>query len=146
MQLGDHTLEDGWLVEAGQFEAKASSFQTVTFSNAFRTAPVVLAAVTSFNESDTIVTRTRNVSTNGFQPRMQEEKANLKSHAAEVISYITWKPSSGTVDGIAFEANRTPDAVKHNPCTIQYQQLLAEMPVFLAARQTQDGGDTANLR
>ena len=146
MEHGSHTLEDGTMVEAGRFEANAKSYTTVTFDQEFQTTPVVLAAATSFNESDAVATRIRNINTVGFQSRMREQEANSRVHLTETMSYIAWEVSSGIVDNVAFEVNRTGNVVTHNAYTISFQELFTEIPIFLADMQTRDGGDTANLR
>ena len=146
MESGNHTLEDGTMIEAGQFQTDAKSYKTVTFGQAFPTKPVVLAAVSSVNESDAVVNRLRNVSTTAFQARLQEQESQKNNHGTETISYIAWEVSSGIVDGIAFEVDQSGDVVTDQMYTNQFQQSLADIPVFLADMQTMDGGDPANLR
>jgi hypothetical protein len=147
MERGSHILDDGTRVEAGRFEAdNTSSYKTVTLEQAFQQKPVVLSAITSFNEDDAVATRMRNISTTSFQFQMQEQEANSKAHLMETIDYVAWEPSAGTVDGVAFEVNQTGNVVKHNPYGISFQELFADEPVFLADMQTRDGGDSSNVR
>jgi hypothetical protein len=50
MERGSFTLPDGTRVEAGRLETdRTSSFEAVSFTDSFQTAPVVVAAVASFN-------------------------------------------------------------------------------------------------
>lgn len=147
MERGRHTLEDGTQIEAGRFDTSSTSdFQTVAFGQPFSTAPVVISAVTSFNESDAVASRMRRINTNRFQYQMQEQNANQQTHLPETVSYIAWEPSSGTVDGMVYEVNRTGDVVRHLPYRIQFQQMFPDGPVFLGDMQTRDGKNTANLR
>jgi hypothetical protein len=147
MERGAHTLTDGTRVEAGRFESNSmNSFQSVSFGQSFQVKPVVLAAVTSFNESDPVVSRLSGISTTGFQFQMQEQELNLKEHAIETISFIAWEPSSGTADGLAYEVNRTGNALTHVPYRIGFLKTWVDIPIFLADMQTRDGPDTANLR
>ena len=54
--------------------------------------PVLLTAVSSFNSSDTVTSRVRNISTQGFEFGMQEQESNFQTHTTETISYIAWEP------------------------------------------------------
>jgi hypothetical protein len=77
---------------------------------------------------------------------MQEQEINPQVHAMETISYIAWEPSSGTLDGLAFEINRTADVVRHAFHTISFDQQFMNIPMFFADMQTTGGRDTANVR
>ncbi|MDY6837583.1 MAG: pre-peptidase C-terminal domain-containing protein [Thermodesulfobacteriota bacterium] len=147
MEQGAHTLPDGTRVEAGRFDTnRTSSFERVFFSQDFEVPPVVITAVCSDNEADAVTTRMRNISTTGFEVRMQEQQLNQREHAHETISYIAWEPSSGTIDGVAFEVNRTANKVRHNWHTIALGETYGKVPVFVADMQTTNGGDPANVR
>jgi PKD repeat protein len=147
MERGSYILEDGTRLEADRFESNnISTFQTVTFAQAFQANPVVLSSVSSFNGSQAVTTRLRNITTTGMQFRMQEEEANDQSHATEVIGYVAWEPSAGTVDGLRFEVNQSGGVVDHQLYTIEFPTTFTDIPMFLADLQTQNGGDTANLR
>ena len=147
MEQGSYTLEDGTLVEAGTFETdNTESFGTVTFHQPFETEPVIIGAVISFDGSDTVTGRIRGITTGGFEYRMQEQEINPQVHAMETISYIAWEPSSGTLDGLAFEINRTADVVRHAFHTISFDQQFMNIPMFFADMQTTGGSDPANVR
>lgn len=147
MEQGSYTLEDGTLVEAGSFETdNTSSSEVVSLNKAFTAEPVVIAAVTSFNEEDAVTGRIRGITTNGFEYRMQEQELNSQVHATETISYIAWEPSSGDVEGLTFEVKKTANSIRHKPYAIPFDQDFMNIPVFFADMQTTDGRDTANLR
>lgn len=147
MERGSYTLEDGTKVEAGRFDTdKTGSFGRVSFSQAFNQAPVVTSAVLSLNEEDAVCCRSRNIGTTGFDFCMQEQELNPKSHATETISYIAREPSSGILDELVFEIDRTGDVMNHDFHTILFNQMFMNIPVFIAHIQTGDGMDTANLR
>ncbi|MBN1843354.1 MAG: fibronectin type III domain-containing protein, partial [Deltaproteobacteria bacterium] len=147
MERGTHTLPDGTMVEAERFETdRTDSFGGVAFSRTFQVAPVVITAVSSYNEADAVTTRARNISINGFESRMREQELNSQTHVTESISYIAWEPSSGTMDDLTFEVKKTDDVMTHELQTIVCNETSMNIPVFLADMQTTDGGDTANLR
>ncbi len=147
MERGRYTLADGTSVEASRFETgEGTKFGGYTFNGPFEKIPVVLATVCSFNEEDTVTGRLRNITTQGFEFKMQEQELSDKNHAKEMISYIAWEPSWGTIDGLGFEVHRTEDMVTHEPYTIWFNHTFMEIPVFVAAMQTTDGLNPADLR
>jgi len=147
MERGGYLLEDGTRVEADQFETNIiSGFQTVKFKNTFRSIPVVIGNVFTFNGGDAVTTRVRNVNTQGFELRMQEQEANPLWHTTETVCYIAWEPSLGTLEGLSFEVNKTHKIVDHHFQYILFNHTFINTASFLADIQTFYGGDTANLR
>jgi hypothetical protein len=147
MERGSYTLANGTKVEAGQFETnETGSFGQIRFNGAFQTTPVVVTTISSFNESDAVIGRLRNINPDGFDICMQEQERNAPSHATETIGYIAWEPSMGTVDGLTFEVSKTGDSVKHSFYTIQFEQNFVTTPMFIADMQTSNGMDTASIR
>jgi PKD repeat protein len=145
VERGVHQLPDGHWIEAGSIEAD-HNFVARTFAAPFAKAPVVITAVTTMNEADTVTTRVHNIDVYAFEVRLQEEEANDEEHLAETIAYIAWEPSSGEVAGMSFEVARVDDAVTDSVYTIGFSTPFELAPVFLADMQTTDGPDTANLR
>ncbi|MGB5619273.1 MAG: MopE-related protein, partial [Desulfobacterales bacterium] len=114
VESGTHDLAGGARVEAGRFNANAvSSFASIEFSQAFNSVPVVLTTINSVNESDAVVMRLKNITTTGFDYRIQEQESNDKQHAPETAGYIAWEPSAGSMDGFMFEIGRTSNSVTH---------------------------------
>jgi hypothetical protein len=147
MERGSHTLDDGTQVEAGSFVTDlTSSFGTFSFNQSFPIEPVVVAAVASFNGEEAVTDRLRNISTEGFDFRMQEQEANAQHHYDETIHYIAWEPGLGTVNGLCFEVATTGDVVTDQFSPISFGLTFPEAPRFLADMQTTDGKDTAAVR
>jgi hypothetical protein len=147
MERGGYLLEDGTRVEADQFETNILSyFETATFKNTFHSIPVVIGNVSTFNGNDAVTTRVRNVNTQGFELRMQEQETNSFWHTSETVSYIAWEPSSGTLEGLSFEVNKTDNIVQDHFHNILFSQTFINIPSFLADIQTFNGNDAANLR
>jgi len=148
VERGHWYLANGAQIEAGSLSFSGlNNWQSVTFSTAFPTAPVVLSVVGTFNGTDTVATRNRNVSATGFQVAMQEQENKLTSgHTTETIYWIAWEPGTGEVnDPIAYEAGTTT-GVKHTFKTINFTGSYGSAPCFLADMQTTNGGDPANVR
>jgi parallel beta-helix repeat protein len=148
MERGRHRLKNGTRVEANRFYIDSNSmFHTVPFRRTFKTAPVVIAALNSFKfGEDAVTTRIRRVDTNRFQVRLQEQERNIDGHGQEVGAFIAWEPSSGVVNGLRYEVQRTADSVRHVQHDIVFKNVHTNTPGFLASMQTSDGSDTANLR
>ncbi len=154
---GAHTNETmGYLVldngaqSLGSLDAEAGSaninhtWSTISFSQSFSTAPVVIAQVASFAGAQPVVTRVRNVNASGFQIRLQEEDGNNGTHVLERVDWIAIEPGTTTFDGTKIVAGRTGNSVTHAWATINFSAVTA--PVFLAEMQTFDGSDPAGLR
>jgi PKD repeat protein len=146
VERGSHILPNGARLEAGRFSTdNTEAFAPVSFGHVFATPPVVLSSVTSFNGGDAVVTRHSGITTSRFEVLLQEQEANTLSHVAEDIDYVAWEPSSGTIEGLAYEVARTPPSVNHREFWIDFP-LFTGRPVFLASMQSTYGPDTANLR
>ncbi len=146
METGSYTLDNGAQVEAGSFTTNATkSSAPQQLMQPFTINPVILTSVISSNEKDAVTGRIRNISTSGFEYRLQEQESNAKSHTEETVSYIAWEPGSGSHDGISYQVARTSDSVTHQNYQIQYGQSFPNLPILLAGMQTTDGGDTSKL-
>jgi subtilisin family serine protease len=150
MERGSYDLDNGTQVEAGSFvtdQTSSSSFTTVSFSQSFEgQVPVVVAAVGSFNGTDTVTNRLHNISTGGFEFRMQKQERNVQEHGTETIYYIAWQPGIGTVNGVSFEVDTTGDEVTDQFYPIWFSGTFLEAPMFLADLQTTNGNDNAAVR
>ncbi|MDY7093606.1 MAG: trypsin-like peptidase domain-containing protein [Acidobacteriota bacterium] len=120
------------------------NWTSVSFTQSFSSAPVVLAQVATFNGSQAVVTRVRNVTASGFDIRLQEEEGNDGTHASETVHWIAVEQGSATVGGNTFVV-ATRSNVDHGFASISFGQSLSS-PVFLAAMQTFNGSDPAALR
>ena len=147
MERGYHQLPGGAWVEAGRIQSSGNSaYVAAEFTAPFGEAPVVFATVTSTNEADAVVTRSRNISTAGFEVTLQEQERNAQQHLPEGVDYIAWEPSFGVVNDLRYEVGLTDARVSDQPYTLLYKGVFDQAPLFLADMQTTLGGDTANLR
>jgi PKD repeat protein len=149
VEAGSHQLPDGSWLEAGTIELDSTKpVYPVGFTQAFIGSPVVMSTVASNNDprGTAVTTRIKNVTANGFEIRLQKEEGQPKVHAMETINYLAWQPSSGEVDGYAYQVGSTANVVTDKPYQIKFAIPFATAPVFLADMQTMNGGDPANLR
>jgi hypothetical protein len=147
LEAGHHILSDGTAVEAGWFETnQVNSFGSVSFENTFQTTPIVVTTISSFNESDVVAGRIRDINSNGFKYCMQEQEANSQSHAKEIINFVAWEPSCGVLHNVAFEVGKTTNSITDQFKMIRFCQSYTDFPVFIADMQTSNGMDTADVR
>jgi hypothetical protein len=143
-EAGAHRLDDGRWFEAGRLETN-HVFTTVNFAAPFAAPPVILSQAQTYRDAQAVVTRQRSASASGFAVRLQEEEANDGVHAVEEIGYIAVEAGPGSMQGTSFEAATSANAVTSAWHSLGFLQAY-EGPVFLAAMQTYDGGNTAALR
>jgi hypothetical protein len=147
MERGRYTLDDGSFVEVETFETEETKpFRAVTFGGRFNVLPVVITAVSSFNDVSAITGRPRHISKDGFQFRIHMQDLDHRIHTAETVSYIAWEPSLASIDGLTFEVNRTKNILRQEFRTISFTETFVGPPVFLADTQITKGGDPVNLR
>ncbi len=123
---------------------KIESWKTVSLST-FPTNPVVKTSIITFNESDTVTTRVKDVTASSFKVALEEEEEQ-GPHATEEVAYIAVE--QGTVDfgnGVKMEIGKTTKSVDHNWYTISFSEI-TNASIFLADMQTTEGSDTATLR
>ena len=148
--LGYLALEDGaqtigsLAAEAGTASV-STGWTTVSFSQSFGAAPVVIAQVGSSNEATAVTTRIRNVTASSFQVQLEEEEANAQSHAAERVDWVANETGSTTFDGNSLVVGVTGNTVDEVWEAINFGASISGA-TFIAAMQTTNGGDTASLR
>jgi hypothetical protein len=147
MECGTYRLADGAMVAAGKFASLTSTMSgTQYFSQPFNTEPVLVATVESFAETDAVAVRFKNITTAGFDFRLQEQESNTQYHVSEDIAYIAWEPSSGIIDGVIYEVGLTRTALNHEWHTLVFNEDFTQPPFLLADMQTTNGTNTSTLR
>ena len=144
VEAGSHVLLDGRWITAGVTEL-TQAFSTISFGQTFDNPPVVFSQIGSVNESTAASTRQRTVTVSSFEAQIEEEESSDNVHALETVYWVAVEGGVST-DGMANEAGATADVVEEQFHSITFTQTYDAAPVFLAAMQTADGGDTAVLR
>ena len=130
--------------EAGTVEA-GGRFQTIFLRNTY-IDPVVIAGPATFNDSDPVTIRVRNVTSDSFQVRAQEWSYETGIHQAERISYVVMESGIHRLpDGTAIIAENT-DGVTTNYGNIPFQLSFEDTPVVLAQTVTTNGGAPVTTR
>lgn len=147
MERGRYQLPNGAWVVAGRVKTNSTNrFTSQMFLTPFGQVPVMLAAVTSVNETAAVAVRLRDITTTGFQVGMREQQKNFQWHKTETIDYLAVEPSFGTVNGVRYEVDRLPANLTHVAQTLIYRTALNRTPLFLADMQTTADSDPASLR
>ena len=143
VETGIHRLVDGRLLIAGTTDV-ANAWETVTFGQSFSNAPAVLSQCASYNGASAVTTRERDISTDSFELRLQEEEAADGSHASETVAWLAM--ATGGAAGTAHEAGVTGSIVDETWHTISLLGTYAAPPVLVPGLQTYAGGDPCTVR
>lgn len=139
VEEGVHTLPDGRVIEAGTTSATHAT-SSVSLSGSYTTPPVVLTSVMSENDTTTVDSDPLNVTTSGFNVRLQEEEGQDGIHAAETVGYIAIQTGGTASSGTAGLFG----GVDENTDTLSLGDTFTQA-VSVAETQTINGGDTATV-
>ncbi|MGK7883297.1 MAG: S8 family serine peptidase, partial [Crocosphaera sp.] len=149
-EKGIWELSDGTIIEVGTVTTDAttiSGWESITFTNNFDNAPIVLTQVQTNNDETFVQTRQNNITENGFELALEKEEAYLNTeHGAETIAWLAISPGTGNWDGNAFMAGNTGDQVTDNWHTINFGNTFNNAPKLFGNIVTYDGGDPSGLR
>jgi hypothetical protein len=146
MERGTYSLGNQALVEAGRFEiADPTASGSVAFSRRFNVTPVVVTTVTSAQGSDALSSELRAVTPNGVECQLQAPHPAQPDQTPETISYVAWEPSSGTMGGLTFQVNMTPELTPGEWHTVAFTEAFATQPVSLVAMQMLNHGHPGSL-
>jgi len=93
-----YTLPNGKKMIAGVMENVYQEWKTVSFPIQFTRKPLIFAQVVSSKDDTPVTTRIRNVSTNQFEIKLQEETANDNLHSRENIAWIAIEEGTQITD------------------------------------------------
>jgi len=145
--LAPGTYDFGGLTAIANRTSVAPSWTTITFATPFATPPVVF--VSQLNPANTFATcvRVRNVTTTGFEAKLQKETAVKTALSTETVSYFAISQGVGSINGNKVLVGRTADSYVGSTYKIINYGDSIENPVFLSQMQTcADDTVTATLR
>lgn len=145
MEEDDQETIDAKDYEVGTVAAD-EHWTSINFSQNFNQKPVVFTQVQTVVGPQPIVTRNRNVSTNGFETRIYEAEGNNGIHYDETVGYFAIEPGIVGFIGTEFEVGTTANTVDEHFHRINFSDSHGSNPNFLADLQTTDGTNTCNLR
>ncbi|MEM9478200.1 MAG: DUF1800 family protein [Verrucomicrobiota bacterium] len=146
-----HGLAVGQTYEAGILttnQSPADQWYNATFSTSFATPPVVVLGPLEYNGVNPTTLRVRNVTTTGFQYKLDEWDYLDGTHATESFSYLALEPGVHTIGGLTWEAGRTLN-VNQGWKTVTLNAGLGAAPVVMAqiesTNNVQSGEDPEGL-
>ncbi|WP_435362134.1 succinylglutamate desuccinylase/aspartoacylase family protein [Haloarchaeobius sp. DFWS5] len=139
---GVYQSDDGKDIEAGRTHAD-SDWKYVEFDADFDEAPVVLSGVQSDYNDVPLITRVRNVTSDGFELRLHREDGNSEWYSREMAGWTAFEPGQGTMNGRDYEVGTT--TLDEDEQTIDFSDNYGGA-VFLAAPMTYNGWNTVTVR
>jgi hypothetical protein len=107
VQLGADDAPGSQAVQTGSVtlaQARAGRWVDVAFQRPFARTPVVAAGAPSSGDPQPVMARVRNVTTSGFQIRLEEWRNLDGWHGLETVSFIAAEPGRHRVGGVTLEA------------------------------------------
>ncbi|HFA47923.1 MAG TPA: hypothetical protein ENJ95_02765 [Bacteroidetes bacterium] len=138
-----YTLANGKKLAAGLSKKTSDNWKYVQFPIEYDNTPLVFSQVVTDNDNAAIVTRQRNVSTEGFELRLQEEENADGSHAYETVAWLAIEP--GVLADTSLEAGLLNSA-NHVVQTLNFATPFAGLPALMAASQTFNEDDPFSVR
>ncbi|NEP91176.1 MAG: hypothetical protein F6K18_32675 [Okeania sp. SIO2C2] len=149
VEAGDWELSDGTRISAGTQNSNLLSsqgFETVALSE-FDQTPTLLTQVQTYNGTDWVTTRTKNMTANSFDLTMQEEEAlNGGSHLTETIGWLAIDQGMGNDGDTLLQGGLTESTHTDIPETVNFEQAFNEIPIVFAKLGSYFGLDPANIR
>ncbi|MBN1799737.1 MAG: hypothetical protein JW822_14265 [Spirochaetales bacterium] len=139
-EQGSYTV-NGMRVDALKISNVNHEWTNISFDQSFGSTPIVIAQCTSFNGGSAVTTRIKDITTNGFSIKLQEEENNDGIHAQEDVCYIAFE-SEVSIEDKVYTANIMMDE------NIEVLRIthFTETPCLFAGIQTYNGGDPCALR
>ena len=135
----------GWMCPSGGDHSTGFDWVQATYGGASISDPVVISQMQSHTGGDWAKTRHRNVNSEGFEIKMEEDGLDV-GHNQELYGFIALSAGTGSLNGLSYEAIVTPTAVTHNPYDVNFNNAFGALPGLFSSIHTFNGGDPSHLR
>lgn len=136
------TYESGVLTSS---QPNASTWRTVNFGTTFSAPPVVVLGTTTYNDTQALTTRVRNVTATSFEYQLDEWDYLDGVHASESLHYLALEPGTHTIGGLTWRAGRTGGVTKTEQ-TVSLGTTFGAAPVVLAQAETTTNAQAVTTR
>ena len=120
-------------------------FKTISLPTSYSSKPTVLTQIQSTQNSDWVITRTRNIRNSNFQVRIQkEEKREGTSFQNEIVGWMSINNGNYT-RGQKVQTNLV-SRVNHNTKTIRYSSSFSSTPILLTKVASYMSNEPCNTR
>lgn len=145
-EKGSWNIENNYYIEFNKIDTNRLSsrgFNNIEHISDFKTAPIVFPQIQTYNGSDWVVTRVRNITRRSFDITMQEEeRLNSGGHLTETIGWLSISSGSLLTESIIIENTiKTGMNVLYN-----YNHIYDIPPYLLSKVVSYNGPDTVNTR
>ncbi len=143
IDLGDIFATRGF-GEAGQIFNLTDEWLVVNLEQSYKN-PVVVAGLATYNESDPITVRVRNVTSNSFEIQIDEWDFYDRFHAPEVVGYFVVEAGVHKLpDGTVIVADNK--LINHHWSSVSYGHVFVDTPVVLSQMASENGPASATTR
>jgi len=151
MALEGNDEWNGLQVEVRQIDGVDDKWQRIDFKRPFREIPVVIPTQTSSNYASAASVRVRNVSTTGFDLKLQYEGRNhLPDGMTEKVSVLAMSQGHAIYGGKEIHVGLSEDGLVQDNLLggtrLDYGTSFSSLPFYFAAMQTENDTITSVLR
>lgn len=147
-EKGTWKLNENFRIEFGKKNSNKLStngFENIELTG-FSNTPNILSQIQTYNGSDWVITRTKNLTNESFKITMQEvEKKNKGGHIEETIGWMALTRGIFKNDNITIES-KIRNNINHNYKKITFDNNNETIPKLLTKIISYQGGDTCNTR
>ena len=139
--------QNGRVVQFGRIQndqVDSHTWHTVTFAQAFDTAPIVVAGPASFSGSHPLTIRIRNVLASSFEIQIDEWDYLDGSHKRETIDYMAVLPGNHILGGLKLEAVSVSATEQWQ--AVNFSQGFTQAPVVLSQISSYNNAQAAMTR
>ncbi|MBI1223634.1 MAG: hypothetical protein GC192_00225 [Bacteroidetes bacterium] len=138
-----YTLANGKQLLAGVSARSGTSWRHIKYPISFNSTPLVFTQVVSNNSPEAVVTRIKNVDSEGFDLKIQEEENGDGIHANEQVAWMAIEPGSLAGENLhAGSISNVTQALK----ILNYPTAFDTAPKVIVAAQTNAEVDPIQVR
>ncbi len=143
---GVYVSNNGLKMEVGTVAA-TERLKTLTLQQTYD-KPIVLTQIITNNDSNTLITRLKDVTQTTFAYKLQEQRSIKKQNCDDIVGYLVIDQSSGELSGLPFETSvvSVTNGTEKMWNPINYTTYFNTTPIIIAGIQTNAGREPSALR
>ena len=138
-----YTLPNGKQLVAGVMENVTHHWKVIQLPIAFKSTPLIFTQLVTTNESTPVIARLRNISTNQFEIKLQEEMANDGERIGESVAWFAIEEGTQLTD---YQLEAATEEVGDAAVMVNFQESFTKTPAFFTTMQTIKDNDPAYPR
>ena len=125
-------------------QAKAGQWVTMSFAHPFERTPIVAVGAPSTSDTQPVMARVRNVTTSGFDVKLDEWSYLDGRHGLETLSFLAAEPGRHRVGGVTLEAGAV--SAGHAWTQARFAEAFGSTPVVLPQVASMFDAEPVNVR